>query len=161
MAIFLKIPDVSGNVSTKSYENWIELTGMNVVTKRVISQRIGHQENRGSGIASIGELELSKYPDKASSKIQTQLLQGKSWAECKIVVGNGTDIIKPFIQYTLHDVMVSHYEENILPHAEHNGSEFIKLSFTKMEKTFTPYNSQGVAQSPFVVGYNLSTAQAM
>jgi type VI protein secretion system component Hcp len=160
MAIYLKIPEVSGSVTTKNYENWIELAGMNFVAKRSIAQRIGHQQNREPGIPYIGELELSKYPDKASSKIQTQLLQGKSWSECKIVVGNGTDTIKPFIQYTLHDVMVSHYEESILPHAEHNGSEFVKLSFTKVE-TFTPYNSQGMAQSPFVVGYNLATAQAM
>ena len=160
MAIYMQLPNIAGNVTTKNYQDWIELTSSNFIGKRFMTNGLGSHQNREAGMPFIGELELTKKLDKASPLMLAQLFNGKTWDKVNIVAAKGADPVKPYAQYILHDVMVGHFEEMLMPE-EAQGLEFIRLNFCKMEKSYIPHNAQGVQQSPISTGYDLSTAQVL
>jgi type VI protein secretion system component Hcp len=71
-------------------------------------------------------------------------------------------ILAIYYKIRLENVLVSRYE---MTHRE-DGSEaqpieYIKLNFTKVEITHTPFDKDHKAGSPVTAGYDLETAQAL
>jgi type VI secretion system secreted protein Hcp len=152
-------PKIKGNVTTKGFEGWIELSNIDFSAKRSITTRIGHQTDRETGIPRISEITLVKNVDKSSPYLFEALLNGTSMDKVTISVCKNGSNAKVSSQYILHDVMVSYYEEQVDGASENGGQDHVNLNFTKIEKRYTPYDNQGNAQSAVSTGYDLSTAK--
>lgn len=159
MSIYMQMPNITGNVTVKDYEGWVELTNLDFSAKRSVTTKVGQQTDRDSSAPRVNEMTVTKNVDKSSPFLFEALLNGTSMDKVTIVVcKNGSDA-KVSSQYVLHDVMVSYYEEQVDGANEHGGQDFINLNFTQIEKRYTPYNSQGKAQAAVSASYNLSTAK--
>jgi type VI secretion system secreted protein Hcp len=156
----MKLPNINGNVSTKGYENWVELNDVQFAAQRKISQNVGRPTDRETGAPRLSEVSVTKSPDKSSPLLLEALLKGKALEQVTIAVcRNGSDP-KLTAQYTLHDVMLSHYEERINSASEH-ADEYLSLSYSKIEKRYVPYNSQGTAGAAISSGYDLVQAKVV
>ena len=159
MSIYMQMPSITGNVTIKGYEGWIEVTNLDFSAKRNVSTKVGQQTDRDSNAPRINEMTMTKNVDSSSPFLFEALLKGTSMAKVTIAVcKNGADA-KVSSQYVLHDVMVSYYEEQVDGATEQGGQDYLNLNFTQIEKRYTPYDSQGKAQAAVSVGYDLSTAK--
>lgn len=159
MSIYMKLPNITGHVTTKDYEGWIELTNLDFSAKRNITTKVGQQTDRDSSAPRINEMTMTKNVDKSSPFLFEALLNGTSMDTVTIAIcKNGSDA-KISSQYILHNAMVSYYEEQVDGNSKSGGQDFLNLNFTKIEKRYTPYNSQGKAEAAVSAGYDLSTAK--
>lgn len=159
MSIYMQLPKITGDVTTKGYEGWIELTHLDFSAKRSITMKVGQQTDRDSSAPRINEMAITKPVDTSSPFLFEALLNGTSMDKVTIAVcKNGSDV-KVSSQYILHNAMVSYYEEQVDGSSEQSGQDFLNLNFTEIEKRYTPYNTQGKAQAAVSTGYDLSTAK--
>ena len=160
MSIYMQIPNTQGNVTAKGFEGWVELSHLDFSAKRNVLMKVGQQTDRDFNAPHINEMTIIKNVDKSSPFFFESLLNGRTMDTITMAIcKNGSDA-KVLSQYILHDVMVSYYEEQVDGMSEKGGQECLSLNFTKIEKRYTPYDTQGKAEAPISAGYDLSTAQA-
>lgn len=158
MAIYMKINEIEGHVTAKGYEKWIELNHLNFHVKRNIATHPGKVADREFTKPNISEIQLSKYIDKTSPKLFEQTCVGKSIAKIEIhICQTGVDQISPYMQYTLSNVIVSHYMLTAQEHCETSPpQENFNLNFNKLEMKYIPYDEKHNPGSPIPSGYDLS-----
>jgi len=160
MAIYMKIDGINGNVSAKGHENWIELQSVNFGASRHIHSNTGHAFDREASKPTFHNITISKYSDISSSDLFTKMCEGKSISQIQIDVCHTDQELSPHLQYTLHNVIISQISD-VVTKSSGNPLENLSLNFTKIEKKFTPRNSQNQSQAPKSAGYDLETAQMM
>lgn len=158
MAIYMKIDGMKGSVTTKGYEGWIEVYSFNnEITRNIQQHRLGQMNNRESSIPSFQDITVTKRPDQATPLLFSQACHGRAIPQIEIHICKTADQITPYRQYVLHNVLLSHYSESA--GSGGNPIERIKLSFTKIENSYTPYDANHKAGSPIKSGYDLAQMQ--
>ncbi len=158
MATYLYIPDIAGNVTTGSYQHWIQIDSFHVYTRRDIYTYPGSTDGREVSGPSLSELVVTKLADNASPLLMQDSLSDTVFDSIKLhVCRTGTKGAEVYQGWEFKNVIISHY-------AVHQGqaqkpSERISLNYTAMEQTFTPSDSSHISQSPITSGYNLMTGQ--
>lgn len=154
MSTYMQIQGMNGNVTAKGHENWIHVDSMTVGVKSPVHTKVGDTRDRIKGDPVIGDVLIVKEADASSVHLFSHSLQGKVIPTVKIDVCHTGKEMSPHQQYILNNVLVSHYEESHDPTAK-NPQEMIRLNFTKIEKSHTPFDSKGNAKSPIKAGYDL------
>jgi len=160
MSIFIKFGNIEGSVSESGHKNWSHAEAVNFNCSRRISQKVGYNYNRNVSMPNLREVAILKDSDKSSPQIFRQLIDGKPIDQVQIHLCHTGKSLETNKEYTLHNVLVTHYEDTSLSDGNHPGKEYIRLNFTKVETRFTPYDSAGKAGSPVSVGYDLTTGQS-
>jgi len=159
MAIYMKIAGISGSVSTKGFQNTIELFSLQQINQRPVQQVAGMGENREKGSLVMQHMQVSKGFDAASPMLYDHFCSGKAIPEVTIYQcfhsGQHPDWQ---IQYTLHNVIISGFNEAATSRGHH---ESLTLAFTKIEKGYRQQNSAGQLQSPAYTGYDLAQASKL
>ncbi len=159
MAIYMKVDGIDGHVTTKGYEKWIELNSLHFSVNRKLSTKPGNVYDRESTKPVFTEVMVDKSMDKTTPKLFEQACVGKAISKVEIhICQTGTDKISPYMQYTLHDVLMSHYQ--VLGEDKCEGAaptESASLNFDKIEMKYTPFDAKHNAGSPIPAGYDLST----
>lgn len=81
-----------------------------------------------------------------------------------IIVGSGaSNDSDNFLQYTLDDVIVSHYSASGINDSDNNSKpmETLNLNYSKIELKYVPCNSDNKPLSPIRAGYDISTASKL
>ena len=155
--IYMKAPNITGNVTTNPYQGWIALNSADFDVTRNIRMQVGNITDRENTIPSFSELEIAKQLDTASNGLFQSACNATNLAQVEIHVCSTGKEITPYAKYTLSNVIISHYSSTInkvgLP------GETLKLNFTQLESSYIPRGATGQAQSPNTVGYNLETAE--
>jgi len=157
MAIYMQIQGMNGNVTTKGHENWIHVESMHFGLKNPTRTSVGDIKDRIKGNPIIGEMTVVKEADPSSTYLFTNSLQGKVIPSVKIDICHTGKELTPHQQYTLTNVLVSHYEE-AHDMSGKNPKEIVRFNFTKIEKSYTSFDSNGSAKSPVKAGYDLEQA---
>ena len=151
MSLFMKATNIDGSASGKGYKNWSELHNLRFLMTRDIPLHVGKNDPRHS-VPKFDSVSFLKTVDASSPALST--------AMCKnIDMCRTGDTFTPYLQYTLHNVLVSHIESFMS--ASSGAQEKILLNYTKIEKRFTPTDSAGRSQSSTSVGYDLPQAQSV
>ena len=158
MTQYIKINGITGNVDTTGYEGCIEIQTIQHIANRFIKQQIG-APNRDIGAILMQHLQMQKKIDASSAQLNQYFLSGTNIDQveinrCSLCSGNAEWQSK----IILHNVLISGIEEYS---SADGGSEILKLSFSKMEKSYRTQNTNGSWQSPKRTGYNLETAETI
>lgn len=154
MPQYLKINAIKGNVTTKGYEGCINVSSLNHLGDRNISQRAG-VSHREMGIVELGHLQLQKQVDASSADLWQYFLAGKVIPELTITschLNNGSAQWQSKI--TLHNVKIAHIQEIT---NEKGGFENIDLAYSKMERGYRSQSGAGEWQTPKHVSFDLET----
>ena len=158
MSLFLYIDGIQGEVSDAGFKGWIDITHWRWGVKRLITSNTSTQGDRESANATITDLTITRFMDKATPKLFLESCCGRGKTakivQTKTGTGSGAD---SFIEYTFHNALISHYAVEALSEATARPREQLTLSFVEVETKYTPYDEDGNAQAPIAVGFNTAT----
>jgi len=159
MSIFMRVDGVSGNVSAKGYERWIELNSLDFNVHSQATMPVGRPKDRVKCTPKFSEAQLSKSVDSASNALFQHACVNKVFNKVEIHVCTTDQNLSPIVKYVLHHVMISLFHTSVA----HSGipTEMVALNFTKIECTYQGRDANNCALSPMVAGYNLETAEVM
>jgi type VI secretion system secreted protein Hcp len=109
MPIYMQIPDIEGSVSARGHENWIELNHFDYALGRHITAEPGRIADRESTSPSFGEISVRKKIDKSTPYIFSSASAGKSQGTVMIHACYTSDDLTPYLEFELHDVILSNY----------------------------------------------------
>lgn len=162
MAIYLKLDNIKGNVTTEGYQQWIDCIDLSFDgIHSDVQQHIGHDMDRVISHPFFGDIHLIKFLDQSSIALFEHAHNRKAIEHVDIHCVNTSDPIFTFAKYTLKNVIVSHYSEMTVQQLYAKPREFISLSYTALEKTYIPKDSDNKPQSPIISGYDLAQGEAM
>ncbi len=159
MPIYIKADGLSGSVSAKSYENWIEVYSLHFDISSQTTMPVGQVNDRARGAPKFSELTISKKMDESSNGFFQHVVSEKVIPKVEIHVISSYSQLKPTVKYILQNVLVSHNEN--VAFGDDIPAEEIKLHFTKIETTYIGRDEKNRPKSPKIVGYNLETAEPM
>ena|SRR3990167_10508392 len=152
MSIYLNIDNINGNVTTKGYENEIDIYSFHFSVNRPSLMQVGDNKNRTPGHPGLTVISISKKLDCASNHLFELACNGQSLPCATFTVVRTGKTLEPYAKYILYNVMVAEFSSAM--HAEGTPLESIKLSYTKLETHYL-----GEQSSPKRSGFNLQTAQ--
>jgi len=145
MSIFAHIEGIEGEASDSFHKGWLD----------ILSASCGDRE---SSNAVIRELTIKRYMDKATPQLHLEAYCGGGKTVTlhltKTGAGSGADV---YMQYTFHNAIVCEYKMAAWGQDTDRPIEKIKISFTKLEVRYTPYDDNGIAKSPMSVAFDITT----
>ena len=155
MSMYMKCKGIVGDVTASNYQQWIQLIKMQLHMKTPVHTKIGSVTDRVKGKPVIGEVDIIKKSDISSVNLMEHMLDSSVIPTVNIDICHSGKELAPHEQYLLSNVIVSEYSE--IQHPDHNQPlEWIRLNFTKIEKTHTQYASDGRTKTPVRTAYDLA-----
>lgn len=145
--MFLKIGDIKGESADKDHKDEINILSLNW-SSALESSRTGGD----AGKASVEDLSVTKYIDKATPKLFESLATGKHITEAKIVVRSAGGNPVEYLKYTLKDIMVSSYSTG--SSGKDRPTESVSFSYGKVEVEYTELNPDGTPKQVIVQGWD-------
>ena len=109
MAIYLKIGDIEGNVTSAGHEGWIECDSMQFGVGRAMPMAVGRQTNREASHPSVSEVTISKSMDDASPYLFQESVIGESKQVQIHITKTGPNQLESVVEYTLESSLISSY----------------------------------------------------
>jgi type VI secretion system secreted protein Hcp len=158
MSVFLYIEGVPGEVSDANFTGWLDTRGWGWGTQRNITSNTSTQGDRESANATITDLKVRRFMDKATPKLFIEACCGTGktmkLVQTKTGTGNGADV---FIEYTFHNALISNYRVEADTDNPARPKEEITISFVDLDVKYTPYDEDGNPEAPIAVGFNTAT----
>lgn len=160
MPYYAKISNIEGSVSTKGYENQIELASIDAGISRNINTRPGHTTDREYSTPKLSEFVVTKIMDKSSPYLFEASCTGQSIGEVIITATGSSAGSDKYLQYTLSDAIISNYNMNgvQVEGDEQHPSETLSFNYSKIEMTYIPRTKDNRPSSPISAGYDMTTA---
>lgn len=155
MAIYMQIEGISGNVTAKGHEKWIEVNSCQFGVGRGIGSPTGRDSNREASAPSISEVVVTKSTDETSPHIFQEACIGKGKKIVLHFVRTAASALETYFEATLTNTLVSGYS---VSSGGDNPTESVSLNFTKIEVKYTPYTKDHVAGTPVPAGYDMALA---
>lgn len=155
--IFLKIPNITGSITTQGYENTIALHSLSFNSERSITMKVGHLNSRESSVPYFSEVTITKSLDAATNSLLQALCNGKSIPQIEIDVCSTDTTPQPYVKYTLSNVMIAQHLHSVV--AEGKPVEKLRLSYTQVQISYISRDASNAVGTQTVSGYNLATAQ--
>jgi len=154
MAIYMQFGSVKGKVTTKGYEDWIELGSFQFGVGRGVSSPHGSSSDREASAPSVSEITVSSQMDASSNPLFTDAVAGVFKSTVIIAMTTtGQGAVQEFVRYTLSSCGLSGYS---VSSGGDRPSESMSLNFTKVEIKYTTYDKDN-NPSPNTVSYDLAT----
>ena len=161
MAIYLKIPNVNGDVSTQNFKQWIavndiEFSGIN----KPITLRVGETMDRNTSFPTFSHITFLKHFDTSSTALFQAAHTSETFDKVEfnfVSSGNNPTVYGKLI---LHNVVVTHYGNKHSAEAV-RPKELITLAYTQIEQTFIPHDNNNKTGSPLITGYDLEKAKKL
>jgi len=104
--VYLKLDSIEGETVRKGFEKQIDILSYSWGGSQVTG--VAGTGGSGAGRANLSDLSVSKYLDKASSKIFKALISGAHIATGVLSsVKAGTDVTKPFLTLSFKELFVT------------------------------------------------------
>jgi len=160
MAIYMKVQGVSGSVTSKGHENWIELDSVHFGVSIPVQTNTGDIRARVKGAPTVGEMHLAKSVDKSSIDLFTHAVQSTSIPEVTIHYCKTAETATSYHSFILKKVIISEFAE-AHDSMSHAPREMIRMNFVAIEKSVTPRDASNNLGSPMKAGYDLEIASTM
>lgn len=158
MTIYMQIDEITGSVTAKGFEKWIELNSFHFSTSRSISMEAGNLTNRSHGRASVSEIVVTKMMEQSSFGLLQDALRGDKGKKVTIkIVEVSQDKFREYVSYELEDTLLSGYS---ISTGGGVPSETVTLSYSKITTSFTSADKSNKAGQPARVVYDLALGVA-
>jgi len=158
--IYMQYDGVTGEVTAKGHEKWIEISSFQWGVGRGISTPSGSGGDRNTTAPSVSEVTVTKPFDGSSVGLFQELLTpGDAKKVVLDFVRTDKDQLTTFLSMELDDVMVSGY--HVSSGGDGQPQESLSLNFTKVIVTETGSDPTGAAGQPNKVGYDLAAAKPL
>ena len=158
MSTFLHIDGVTGETADANFKGWLDVRGWQWGSNRKITSNSSTQGDRESANATITDLTLRRPMDKATPQLFLEACCGTgkdiTLVQTKTGSGSGTDV---FVEYTMRNAIISNYDVEADAESASRPLEELTISFVDLEVKYTPYDEDGNAEAPIVVGFNTAT----
>lgn len=156
MAIYMKYASINGDVTTKGFENYIELHSYQWGVGRGVAMQSGSAQGRESSLPSLSEITVTKDYDVSSPDLLKEALKGG--AETVDIVftrtnkaGTGVD---KYLEVKMTDVIMSGLSQSS---GGDKPSESMSLNYSTISFTSIPMKDDGTPGTQSVVSFNLTT----
>jgi type VI secretion system secreted protein Hcp len=159
MAIYLKIPSTSGNVTTEGFKNWIEVSDIEFSgVSAPVNMQIGNSINRNSSRPKFGEVTIIKNQDQSSNVLFDAVHSGQSFDQVEFNYTSTGSQSVVYGKLILTNAMVTHYSDSHHGDAQGTPQEIVRFAYTKMQRTVVPRDATNKPGSPNSAGYDLEKA---
>lgn len=160
MAVYIEYEGIPGNVTAEGFAGNISVHSIQFGVGRGITMEAGHMANREATRPSLSEITFTKNADIASTPLFKESVTGSSGKLVKIkFVQTGADNVVQFMDYELHDCLVSGY--SLSAGGESDPVESITLSYAKILVNYHDFDKKNAGKSPQRAGYDLTTAKPL
>jgi len=133
MPAFLKLGDIQGEVTDKDHKDWIHVESMTSGVSRSIPNG-AKDVQRSRGQTTVNDIFVDRMVDKSTPKIAEACAKGEFFPEAQIHMCTNIDgKVKPYLIYTLKDVIVTSHNLTATATGDPTPSESVTLGFTKVE----------------------------
>ena len=151
--IFLKLDGLEGESLDSAHKNEIEVLTFNW---RVLQESTMHAgSGGGAGKATVEDLQLEHYVDRASPNLMKYCLTGKHVPEARLTVRKAGGSPLEYLKFTFSDVIVT----SVQPHGSNaddmRAKEKITLSFSRIKQEYAVQNAQGGSGGAVTAGYDI------
>ncbi len=153
MAIYMKIDGITGNVTAKGHEKWIELHSMQFGVGRGIGSPTGKSSNRETSAPNVSEVVVTKLTDETSPLFFQESTIGKSKAVTLHIVRTSADHLETFYELILTNTLISGWS---LSSGGDQPTESISMNFTKIQTKYIPFNTDHTPGTPVPSGYDMA-----
>lgn len=160
MSIFLQIGGVAGKAADDRHREWLNIISLSWSIQRRITAHTATTNDRESSNAELGALEIVRFADQATPKLFVEACcgTGKTLVIHLTKTGTGGGA-ETYMAYTLKNALISHYRTETAAGDITPPLELLRISFTAIELRYTPYDQDGKAMAPLVVGFDTATNQ--
>lgn len=151
-------PKFKGEASDRNHKELLDVDVMKWGVSRAITSSTSTQGDRESSNATISDLILYRYMDKASPYLFIHSCCGTG-NDIEIYLtktGNGEGADDCMV-YRLKNALISHYSIQAKSGNLTRPYEKIKISFTAVEVKYISYDENGNAEAPQAVGFDTAT----
>ena len=150
--ILLKVDGIEGESLIGGHEGEIDVLAWSWDMAQSGSMHVGG--GGGAGVASIQDLSLTKYVDKASTELMLACLNGEHITEAVLTVRkSGVNPLK-YIVITMSPVMVTSVSTGGSA-GEFRLVENVTLNFAKVNVRYTPQKEDGTADADVDFTWNI------
>jgi type VI secretion system secreted protein Hcp len=160
MAIYMKLGDIKGDVTTSEWKDQVELDSTSFGMDRAIDMTAGAVKNREQGTAMVQPISCSKMLDSSTPLLVQAAVDGANIPECKITIVRTGDKAK-FVkvgEMTLTNVLVGNY--NLSGGAGGRPMESFVLYYTKILFDFEGADAENKNGTPIKITYDLADPEA-
>ena len=159
MSIYLKVPNVSGNVTTKNYEGWVSLDDVEFagIVNR-IKMKTGQVTDRLGSYPCIGEVTFIKSQDKTSHAFFEAAHNGQTFPQLQIDYVTNENNPTAFSKLILKNAAVTLFADKYNAHSNEQPKEIVRVIYSQMQRTHIPRDNQHKFGSPISTGYDLEKA---
>jgi type VI secretion system secreted protein Hcp len=149
MPIFMKYPQINGDVLTEGYQDWIELDSFQWGVGRSIDNSSSSEKDREGNTPTVSEITVTKNNDIASSNLlRASLGVGPAGEGQEVNIDfckTDTSQPEPYLQLTLKNTLISHWSTSS---SGDRPVETLTLNFTWIEhKTITMDAANGTSKN--------------
>jgi len=161
MPIYMKYGDIKGSVTTKGYEEWIDLGSASLSVSREIRPVHGNAQSREAAAVHVSEVSISKEDDPSSADIFQEALTGTGklikihFLQSKAAGGGAT--LQSFMEWELEGSLISNY--GVGGGAGGKPSESLSLSYVQISNKRIEYDKNNIRKDPKTVVYNAGTTE--
>lgn len=152
MAIYMKLGNIKGNVTTKGHEEWINVDSFQFGVARGISTPVGNTKNREASAPSLSEVTLSKEMDQSSPYLFNESCVGKGLKAMFHFCRTAADKLETYLEVELENALVSNYS---VSSGGERPVETVTLNFTKIVMKYVPWKEDHAKEAPHPAGYDL------
>jgi len=144
-AIYVKIPGLQGDVTTKGYEGYFTADSFSFGVEREMKEsgEKGGTEDINIGVGELQECTISKSLDSASAKLAQFAINGNSMGTAEIdfveVAGNGE--AHTYLKYKLDRAFVKSWSTS--GDADDRPTEEVAFYYNKIAFAYQPTNDEG------------------
>lgn len=157
--IYMKLDGVTGDVTTKGYEDWIAINSISHNNARVVSTRVGKLADREGTTPNFHEFLIHKMYDGASHPIFAESCSPRAINKAEIHVCKNGDQPQPIRKIVLSDVIISN--QGISSVTGSSSTQYFTMSTSKIQLTHIGYDKYNKPESPVVLGYDLEIARSI
>jgi type VI secretion system secreted protein Hcp len=161
MPIYMKFGEIKGSVTTKGWEQWIDLGSASLSVSREIKPVHGNAQSREAASVHVSEVAISKEDDPSSADVFQEALTGDG-KTIKIHFlqskpGGGGATLQTFMEWELEGALISNY--GVGGGGGGKPSESLALSYVKISNKRIEYDKNNKPLQPKVVTYDAGTTE--
>ena len=151
--MFLKLDNVSGEVTTAKFEKWINVTAYSLGFSNPSTQVGG---GGGAGRVNCQDIGLSKAFDSSSPELFKGVTTGKHFQKAELdFVRTSEKSGGVFLKYELQGVLVTSLSDGGAAGGDSVPDENLSLNFAKITVSYYPQDSKGtVSKTPISASWD-------
>lgn len=154
--MFLKLDDIKGESQDGTHKDAMDVLAWSWGASQSGTMHAGG--GGGAGKASINDLSITKFVDKASPNLLGACCSGKHFDQATLIVRKAGDTPLEYLKYTFKQVLVSSISVGGSG-GEDRLTENVTLNFAEYKMEYLPQSGKGAGEAAVEVAWHIAKNQ--